>query len=141
MGRAPDQLAVLFDVDHVWAVDHDLGDAGIVEQPLQRAVTENVVLDVADEPLPLLRGQRNLLLLDHMVQIRTDQRVQLALAQRGVVESAAQPLEQCCRGAVLELHERVIAGVRLRPTPSVPRVPLRLPTRGSFGPLGAQPQS
>ena len=28
--------------------------AGVVEQPLQRAVAENVVLDVTDQPLPLL---------------------------------------------------------------------------------------
>ena len=104
---AADQLAAAFDVDHVRPVDHDLGDGGVVQQALQRAVAEHVVVDVVEQPLPLLGGQRNVLLLDDVHQFLPDQRMQLLLAQRGVVESGAHPLEQRLAGAFLQLAQRV----------------------------------
>ena len=68
---------------------------------------EHIVLDVLDQPLPLLCGQRNALLLDHRVQLAPYECVQLLLAQRRIVESRAKPIEERRGRTILELGERV----------------------------------
>ncbi len=104
VNRAALQLepAVPLDVDPLGAVDHDLGDTVVVEQPLQRPETQHVVGQLRGEPLPLLGRQRHLLLVDDLVELAEDDLAQLLLGQARVVEPGAHPLEQRLADPVLE---------------------------------------
>jgi hypothetical protein len=106
-GGGADQPALLLDVDRVRAVAHDLGDAGVVEQPLQRAVAEDVVGELGGQPGALLGRERDPFLLDHLVQLAEDDGAQRLLGQRRVVHPVAHALEQRLGDAVLEPGERV----------------------------------
>ncbi len=55
------QPAGALDPDVVWAVDHDLGDGVVVEQPLERAVAEDVVGERAGQQLAVLARDPRLL--------------------------------------------------------------------------------
>ena len=48
-------LPVALDVDAVGAVDHDLGDRGVVEEALERPEAQRLVDDLADELVALGR--------------------------------------------------------------------------------------
>ena len=106
-GGGAHQFATALDVDHVGSVDHDLGDGPVVQQRLQRTIAEHFVVDVAEQPLPLLCGERDVLLLDDVRQFLSDQRVQLLLVQAGVVEPGTHPLEQCFARAFPQCAQRV----------------------------------
>ena len=62
---------------------------------MQRTIAEHFVVDIAEQPLPLLCGERDMLLLDDVRQFLSNQRVQLLLVKAGVVEPGTHPLEQC----------------------------------------------
>ena len=74
------QLAVAFHVDLVEAVDHDFGDGGVVQEPLDGTVAQHVVDDLADQPLAFLAGERNLLLVDDGLEFVFDRLVEFSLA-------------------------------------------------------------
>jgi hypothetical protein len=88
------QLAGALDVDRVGAVDHDLGDLGIVDELLQGAETENDVADLAADLLLLLCRERDLFLVEELSKARMHQLLELGLVDRGVVEPGAEDLDE-----------------------------------------------
>src|SRR5262245_30316875 len=56
-GRGVLDLAAALDVDHVGAVDHDLGHGVVLEERLERSVAEDVVGDLLGDLAALLAGQ------------------------------------------------------------------------------------
>ena len=55
------ETAATLDPDLVGAVDHDLGHALVGEEPLERAVAEDVVGDLERDPLPVVARDPRLL--------------------------------------------------------------------------------
>jgi hypothetical protein len=71
------EAAAPLDVHRLRAVDHDLRDAGIVEEAVDRAVAGRVVDDVTDQ-LGTLRGrQRDVLVRERFVDLLGHQAQQL----------------------------------------------------------------
>ena len=101
-----------FDEDLLLAVDHDLGDLGVVEELLDRAEPEHVVGDGRDERHALLGAERDPLGLDDLVEVLDDELLELTLGQRAVVELGAEAVEQRLVGAALDLGEGVRPGGR-----------------------------
>ena len=112
-----DQPAAALDVDAVRAVDHDLGEVGVAQERLDRAVAEDVVGDLLGDPGPLGGGQQDVLGLHGLLQGALDHVLELGLGQLGVVQLGPELLEQ----GVVDLGLEV-AGSRSRPSsPVLPR--------------------
>ena len=79
----------------------------VVEQPLQRAVAEHVVGQLGGEPGPLLGAERDVLLLDDLVELAEHEGAQLLGGQVRVVHPAAHALEQRLAHPVLQAGEGV----------------------------------
>ena len=89
------------------SVDHDLGDIGIAQVRLQRAVTENLVGDLLSHPRPVGDGQRRLVSLQHRLERLSDLELKLALVEVGVIELGTEDLEQTLVDAALDRRERI----------------------------------
>ena len=72
------------------AVDHDLGDLGVTQVGLERAVAEDVVRDVLGDPGAVRVRQRRLLGVDDLLQRRAHLGGELALREVRVVEARAE---------------------------------------------------
>ena len=103
----PDAL----DVDRVGAVAHDLGDLLVVEEPVDRAVAEDVVGDVLDE-LGLVGGrQRGPLLGQGGVELVVDPATQVVLGEPLVVEDRTQLVDEVVVDLLAELVEHRVASL------------------------------
>ena len=105
------EAALALDPDVVRAVDHDLGHAVVGEQPLERAVAEDVVGDLGGEPLAVVARDARLL---RELAPRVGEH---PLAQRRRVEVGVEQLRPEVADdrevdAVLDLGERVVAARR-----------------------------
>ncbi len=100
-------LPLLLDVDVLRPVDHDLADRRVVEQALQRAEAEHVVGQLGGEAGPFLAAERDVLLLDDLVELAEHDGAQLVRAQARVVHPAAHALEERLAHPVLEAGEGV----------------------------------
>src|SRR5919112_518784 len=85
LGR--EDAALPLHVDHVGRVDHDLGDARVAQERLDRPEAEHVVGDLGDQPPPLVPGERGLLLLQGPLQHLADLVVELVGRHLGVVQA------------------------------------------------------
>ena len=116
--------------------------ARVVEQALQRAVAEHVVGELGGEPDPLLGAERDVLLLDDLVELAEHDGAQRVLAEARVVHPAAHALEQRLADAVLEARERVGGRARSERRPAGGRhhggggAPGRTTAHGRRGPPG-----
>jgi hypothetical protein len=88
------ELAVALDVDAVGGVDHHLRDGRVGEVTLDRAVTEDVIRQLGNEPCALVLGERHLLRLDDAAQLLHDERAELFRRQRRVAQARAETCEQ-----------------------------------------------
>ena len=84
------QPAVALDEDAVGAVDHDLGDVGVVQVGLDRPVADDVVADLLGDPEPVARAQRPLLGGEHVGEDGAQLLVELVLVEVGLVELRAE---------------------------------------------------
>jgi len=108
-------VALSLHVDLVHPVDHDLGDGGIVEEALQRAVAQDVVGDVLDQAGAFFPGERDLLAVDDARELLTGSGAKLLLRDRGVVEAGTHAFEQCSGRPLLQCGKGVhgLLGLRL----------------------------
>ncbi len=88
------------------AVDHDLGDGVVLEQRLDRPVTERVVGDLLRQPVAVGGGEPALL-REPVADIGQHDLAQCALRQRLVVEPGPELGDDRHVDPVLELDERV----------------------------------
>ena len=105
------EAPLTLDPDVVGAVDHDLRDAVVREQPLERSMAERIVRNLGGEPLPIVA--RDSLLLRKVVP-RVGQHL---LAERRRIEiRIEQPRSEDADDGevhpVLELGERVVLAGR-----------------------------
>ncbi len=82
------------DVDLVRAVDHDLGDVGVAQERLERAVAEDLVGDLLGDPGAVRGAERRLLQLEHLLQGLPHPLLELGLLQPGVVQLRAEVVDQ-----------------------------------------------
>ena len=104
------QPSLALDPDVVRAVDHDLRDAVVREQPLQGAVAHDVVGELAHEALAVLTRDPRLLfqsLADHARDVCLRSRP-LEVAREQLAPEIVDQLEV---DAVLQLGERVPGGL------------------------------
>ena len=102
-------LAVALDEDQVGAVDHDLGDVVVLQQPVDGAVAEDVVGDVLDE-LGLVGGREGRLLLGQGgVQGVLHALLQVVLGEPLVVEGRAQLFDEVGVDLLAQLVEDRVA--------------------------------
>ena len=95
------------DVDRVGAVDHDLGDVGVAQVGLERAVAEDVVGDLLGDAGAVGDGQRRLVLGEHLLQRLAHLLLELGLGEPRVVELGAEVVQQRLVHRALEVGERV----------------------------------
>ena len=111
-GRGLLDAAGPLDVDRVRAVDHDLGDLLVLEEPVDRAVAEDVVGDVLDE-LGLVGGrQRRPLLGQGRLQLLVHPAAEVVLGEPLVVEDRAELVDQVVVDLLAELVEHRVAPLR-----------------------------
>ena len=109
------QPPVAFDVDLVVTVDHDLGDAGIAQIRLERAVAEDLVGDLLRDARTVGRGHRGVVALQYCLQGLRDLLFEFVLVEVSVVQLGTKALQQTL------VHAALHAGERVR----VPRCPAR----------------
>ena len=96
-------------VDGVGTVHHDFGDFVLLQQLVDRAVTQDVVGHVLDE-LRLVGGrQRRALLLERGQQLLVHATTQVVLAQPLVIEDRTQLFDQVAVDTLTQLVEHGIA--------------------------------
>ncbi len=89
-----EDAAGLLVVDVVGPVGHDLGDVRVVEQRVDRPVTENVGGDLVEERATVGRGEgETLLLVDCPLQHLQDPETELGVGHAAVVERRAEFLD------------------------------------------------
>ncbi len=99
------------DPDVVRAVDHDLGHALVGEEPLERAVAEDVVGDLERDPLAVVA--RDARLLGELVaDVREHPLTEVLRVHVDVVELRPEVADDGEVDAALDLGERIVA----RPT-------------------------
>ena len=97
------------DVDRLGPVDHDFGDVVVLQQPVDRAVAEDVVGDVLDE-LRLVGGrERRPLLGQRGVELLVDPPAKVVLGQPLVVEDRTELVDQVVVDPLAQLVEHRIA--------------------------------
>ncbi len=101
------QAAGPLDVDLVVTVDHDLGDFGVPQVGLQRAVPENFVRDLLSDPRPVGHRQRALVVLQHHLQRLRHPLLQFPLVKVRVVEPWPECLQERLVDAALDRGKRV----------------------------------
>ena len=126
-----DQPAAALQEDAVGTVDHDLGDVGVAQEDVDRAVAQDVVADVLDDLGPVDRAQRSLGAGEHVLEGRAHPRLEVLLLHVGVVELRAELVEQLGVHLGLQLLELVL-GPGPRRDVGRPRQtsPSRCPGRG-----------
>ena len=77
----PLQPAAALDPDVVVTVDHDLGEVGVAQERLDRAVAEDVVGDLLGDPGAVRRGEDDVLVLHGVLEGAADHPLELALGQ------------------------------------------------------------
>ena len=101
------QTALTLHPDVERSVDHDLGHALVGEKALERAVTEDVVADLAGEPLPIVT--RDALLTGEVVSyVREDPFAERVRVHVDVEELRSEVADDRHMDVVLELRERVL---------------------------------
>ena len=90
------QPAAALDPDVVRAVDHDLGHGVVGQQPLERPVAEDVVGDLADQPLAVGAGQAALEL--ELARMSASTRARSATGFISVLNSCGPELADDARG-------------------------------------------
>ena len=119
-------LAGALHVHRVRAVDHDLGDVLVLQQPVDRAVAQDVVGDVLDE-LRLVGGrQRGPLLGECRLELLLHPTPQVVLGQPLVVEDRPELVDQ----VVVDLLAKIVED-RVTPVPDAPAT-----RRGAVGGTG-----
>ena len=108
------ELALALEPDVEGAVDHDLGDVGVAQVGLERAVAEDVVGDVLGDPLAVDPGQRPVAGGHHVGEHRADLGLQLGGLEVGVVQLRAELLQELAVHALLEVLEPVLGASRPR---------------------------
>ncbi len=99
--------------DVVGAVDHDLGHAVVGEEPLERAVAEDVVGDLRDEPVAVVARDADLV-GELRPDVRLDPLAQGDGVHARVEELRAQVSDDGEVDPVLQLRERVAPAARGR---------------------------
>src|SRR5712691_5951415 len=69
------ELALALNVRPEWSVDHDLGDAVVVQERLDRAEPEDLVHDLLEHSLTLDAGDDDALFVDELVEHLLDRRL------------------------------------------------------------------
>ena len=95
------------DVDDVGRVHHDLGDAAVAQERLDRAEAEHVVGDLGDQPLALVTGQRRLLVLQGPLQQLAHLGVELLRRELRVVQLRPDGLDQRPMHLLAQLGQRI----------------------------------
>ena len=109
-GARLDQLAAPLDVDGVERVDHDLGEARVAQQGLDRAVAEDVVRDLLRDARAVGRRHRGVGVGDGRLERQPDLLLELGLRHVGVVQLRAERLDQSLVHRALEVLEGVGLG-------------------------------
>ena len=89
-GSGQRQPPAALHIDPVVAVDHDLGDQGIVEEPLEGPEAKDFVHDFADHAAPFLGRQRDLFVIHEGAESLTHHPPQIFLVEAVVGDPAAQ---------------------------------------------------
>ena len=97
----PDSL----DVDLARAVDHDLGDALVAQERLERAEADDLVGDLLEHPDPLGAGQGEAFLVDDLAEDLLDLAADLDLV--GQVELGVEVLDDAALDPELDVPERL----------------------------------
>src|SRR5262249_59249262 len=87
------EAAPPLDVDRMIRVDENLRDRRVGEKLLDGPEAEDVIGHRGHHPVTLGWGERYLLRLDHVPEFLHDERVQLLLRERRVVEAATAARE------------------------------------------------
>jgi hypothetical protein len=101
------QAALTLDPDVRRAVDHDLRHGVVGEQPLERAVAEDVVRDLDDQPLAVVARDRGLG-AEPAADVRDDPVAQLVLVQALLEDLRPQVRDHLHVHRVLEVGERLL---------------------------------
>ena len=102
------------DVDRLGPVHHDLGHLVVLEEPVDRAVAEDVVGDVLDELRLVGRRQRRALLGEGGVELLVHPPAEVVLRQALVVEDRTELVDQVVVDPLPQLVQHRIAPLRTR---------------------------
>ena len=103
------QPPLTLDPDVVWAVDHDLGDALVRQEPLERPVSEDVVRNLGGQAFSVVAGQP-VLASEMRLDIVGNPLVEGGRLHARVEELRAEVADHCEVDAVLDLCKWVSAG-------------------------------
>ena len=108
-GAGAGELAGPLHVDAIRPVHHDLGDVGVLEEPVDRAVAEDVVGDVLEELGPVRARQRDALPAEDDLQLLLQLAGELLLPDAPVVEQRAELVDEEVVHAPTQLVEERVA--------------------------------